>query len=101
MSRPSKVSTNIWRAPKWRMKQKVPSSSWIRSSTSRLFSKINIRPLIKFEVIFCKPKPIPTPRAPPITAKEVRSTPMVFRMIKKTTKYMSISISLVKIALAL
>jgi hypothetical protein len=40
--------------------------------------------LIKLEAIFCKPKPIPTPIAPPITAKAVRSTPNVFKITIKT-----------------
>src|SRR5437773_1160367 len=38
-------------------------------------------PLTKFETIFCRPKPSPTPTAPLNTAKAVRSMPTVLRPI--------------------
>ena len=42
-------------------------------------SSNKINPDIKLENIFCMPKPIPTPIAPPSTAKAVRSIPTVLK----------------------
>ena len=50
------------------------------------FSSNRVMPLTKFAVIFCRPKPIPTPSAPPKTAKAVRSTPSADNVISMAMK---------------
>jgi len=64
----------------------VPSSNSSKSPILTDFSNKRIIPPIKFETIFCKPKPIPIPKAPPITAKVVPSIPITFNITKNTIK---------------
>ncbi len=42
-------------------------------------------PEMKFEAMACRPKPRPTPTAPPNTASAVRLTPITCRSSRNTT----------------
>ncbi len=59
----------------------TPDSSSTQSPTSSCRSKRMTMPATKFATMLCRPKPIPTPSAPRISARLVKSTPTVARPI--------------------
>src|SRR5258708_3776584 len=62
----------------------MTSPGFIERSSSRMI------PLTKFDTIFCRPKPMPTPTAPLKTAKAVRSMPTALRPISSATEISAI-----------
>ena len=62
----------------------ITSPGFIERSSSRMM------PLTKFDTIFCRPKPMPTPTAPLKTANAVRSMPTALRPISSATEISAI-----------
>ena len=66
----------------------MTSPGFIERSSSRMI------PLTKFDTIFCRPKPRPTPTAPLKTAKAVRSMSTALRPISSATEISAILVRL-------
>lgn len=75
ISAPWKVRITVERIEISRMKPVVsPNSIW--SPTFSFPSISRVRPLVRLRVSSCRPKPIPTPRAPNTTARAPMSRPI-------------------------
>ena len=92
-STPSRVRTAVYRAPSDTIQPYVSPTAMTSFGLMDL-SISSVRPLIRLEMIFCKPNPIPTPRAPPNTVRAVRSIPRLLMAMRNARVISTILVSL-------
>ena len=85
-SAPVQVRTVLERIPiRFTSPSSAVSRSWMLSPTWAGRSKSRISPETKLFTTFCRPKPIPTPKAPASSVKRSRLSPVAAIAMKKPT----------------